>query len=153
MWSFFSRDSTKDFPYEIGEQVTEFNSKSIWSLHRAKKKNTNEDVSVFVYDIKNGSDTKLEIAKASIKRLKTLRHPSVLQFLDNYETDKILYFATEFVEPLGICIDNLEKDGTQRDLYLAWGIFQITVSVLCLIDLISIIQGFLLIISRELFPF
>lgn len=151
MWSFFSRDSTKDFPYEIGEQVTEFNSKSIWSLHRAKKKNTNEDVSVFVYDIKNGSDTKLEIAKASIKRLKTLRHPSVLQFLDNYETDKILYFATEFVEPLGICIENLEKDGTQRDLYLAWGIFQITVSFLIIFFLF--LNEMFFFVCRELFRF
>lgn len=129
MWSFFSRDSSKDFPYEIGECVSGLDAKSIWSMHKAKRKVTNEEVTVFVYDIKNGSDTKLEIAKSSMKRLKTLRHPSILQYLDSAETDKMLYVATEYVQPLGIYFDQLEKDSTQTDWYLSWGIFQITVSM------------------------
>lgn len=128
MWSFFSRDPSKDFPYEIGECVSGLDAKSIWSMHKAKRKVTNEEVTVFVYDIKNGSDMKLEIAKSSMKRLKTLRHPSILLYLDSAETDKMLYVATEYVQPLGIYFDQLEKDSTQTDLYLSWGIFQITVS-------------------------
>lgn len=126
MWSFFSRDSTKEFPYEIGEQVPGYETRSIWSLHKAKRKGTNDEVSVFVYDIKNGSEAKFEIAKAFLKRLKTLRHPSILQFLDSLETDKSLYVATEAIEPLGIYVTNLQTDGPQKDLYLSWGIFQIT---------------------------
>lgn len=128
MWSFFSRDSSKDFPYDIGEHVAGYDSSSIWSLHRAKRKNTNESVSVFVYEIKSGSEAKLELAKAMVKRLKTLRHPSILQFLDSLETDKMLYVATEAIEPLGNHINQLSSEGPQKDLYLAWGIFQITVS-------------------------
>lgn len=126
MWSFFSRDSSKDFPYEIGELVPGLETKSIWSLHKARRKNTTDDVSVFVYDIKSGSDTKLDIAKAAIKKLKTLRHPSILQFLDSLETDKVLYVATENVEPLGTYFEHLDMDVAQKELYLAWGIFQIT---------------------------
>ncbi|KAG4078021.1 hypothetical protein HA402_002072 [Bradysia odoriphaga] len=128
MWSFFSRDQSKDFPYEIGEQVHGLESKSIWSLHRGKKKNTTDEqlVSVFVYDIKSGSDTKLEILRHSIKKLKTLRHPCLLQFLDSLETDKVLYVATELVEPLGTYIEHLDMGSPQKDLYLAWGIFQVT---------------------------
>lgn len=38
MWSFFSRDPTKDFPYEIGDVIEGLNGKSIWTLHKAKKK-------------------------------------------------------------------------------------------------------------------
>ena len=38
MWSFFSRDPAKDFQYEIGEKVTGLEEKSIWILHRGKKK-------------------------------------------------------------------------------------------------------------------
>ena len=130
MWSFFSRDSSKDFPYEIGECVAGLDAKSVWSLHKGKRKGTNEEVSIFVYDIKNGSDTKLEITKCSVKRLKTLRHPSVLQFLDSFETDKVLYVATEYVQPLGCYIESLNGESPQNDLYLSWGIFQITVSVI-----------------------
>lgn len=146
MWSFFSRDSAKDFPYEIGEAVHGLEQRSIWSLHRAHRKNAGPissggggssgssgsgsdpaaEVSVFVYDIKSGSDTKLEIAKAAVKKLKTLRHPSVLQYLDSVETDKVLYVATERVETLGTYAAGMEMEAAQKDLYLAWGIFQIT---------------------------
>ncbi|XP_039958589.1 N-terminal kinase-like protein isoform X1 [Bactrocera neohumeralis] len=126
MWSFFSRDSTKDFPYDIGEQVPGLESRSIWTLHKAKRKGTQEEVSVFVYDIRSGSDAKCELAKAALKRLKTLRHPSILQYLDSFETDKTLYIATEAVEPLGTHIEKLASHGPQKDLYLAWGVFQIT---------------------------
>lgn len=126
MWSFFSRDSSKDFPYDIGEPVGGFDQYSIWTLHKAKRKTTLEEVSVFVYDIRSGSDTKCELAKAALKRLKTLRHPSILQYLDSLETDKMLYVATEAVDPLGTYFSKLGSDNVQKGLYLAWGIFQIT---------------------------
>ncbi|XP_013119364.1 N-terminal kinase-like protein [Stomoxys calcitrans] len=126
MWSFFSRDSSKDFPYDIGEPVAGFENHSIWTLHKAKRKATQEEVSVFVFDLRSGSDAKCDLAKAALKRLKTLRHPSILQYLDSLETDKLLYVATEYVEPLGTHIAKLSADGPQKDLYLAWGIFQIT---------------------------
>lgn len=138
MWSFFSRDSSKDFPYEIGELQPGLEAKSIWSLHKAKRKNSGDEVSVFVYDIKSGTDVKLELAKASVKKLKTLRHPSILQFLDSLETDKVLYVATEYVEPLGTLIDHLDMELPQRSLYLAWGIFQITVCHFCILQIISL---------------
>lgn len=137
MWSFFSRDSSKEFPYEIGDCVASLDAKSIWSLHKAKRKNSSEEVSVFVYDIKNGSDTKLEIAKSSMKRLKTLRHPSVLQYLDSFESDKMLYVATEYVQPLGIYLETVDRESQQNDLYLAWGIFQITVSAMQIFFLLA----------------
>lgn len=38
MWSFFSRDPSKDFNYEIGDPVSGLGDKSIWKLHKAKKK-------------------------------------------------------------------------------------------------------------------
>lgn len=91
---------------------------------------------MFVYDVKNGSEAKFELAKASMKRLKTLRPiPSILQYLDSLETEKVLYVATEFVEPLGNYVD-IPSESPQKDIYLAWGIFQITVSF----DIFSLIN-------------
>jgi len=46
---------------------------------------TGEEVSVFVFDIKSGSETQFDVAKTAIKRLKTLRHPSILTYLDSLE--------------------------------------------------------------------
>lgn len=82
---------------------------------------------MFVFDIRNGSETQFEIAKASLKRLKTLRHPSILTYLDSFESDKVLYLATEYVDPLASHMEKMTLEGTQKDLYVAWGIFQITV--------------------------
>lgn len=82
-----------------------------------------------MYDIKSGNDTQLEIAKVSVKRLKTLRHPSILTYLDSLESDKVLYLATEYVETLSNHLERLQLEGAQRDLYVAWGIFQITVNI------------------------
>lgn len=62
--------------------------------------------------------------------MKTLRHPSVLTYLDSLESEKILYLATEYVDPLGEHLEKLPLDGPQKDLYVAWGIFQITVCLL-----------------------
>lgn len=38
MWSFFSRDPSKDFAFEIGEPVLGLEDKSLWTLHKARKK-------------------------------------------------------------------------------------------------------------------
>lgn len=82
---------------------------------------------MFVYEIKSGSDVLFEAAKLAVKRLKTLRHPSILIYLDSLETEKVLYLVTEYVEPVGIHLDKLSLDEHQKDLYVAWGIFQTTV--------------------------
>lgn len=78
--------------------------------------------------MKSNSEASLEVAKASVKRLKTLRHPSILTYLDSLESEKVLYLATEYVDPLKEHLEKLSLEGPQKDLYIAWGIFQITVS-------------------------
>lgn len=43
MWNIFSRDSVKDFPYEITECPNYgFNNKSLWKLTKGKKKVNND---------------------------------------------------------------------------------------------------------------
>ncbi|XP_046688282.1 N-terminal kinase-like protein [Homalodisca vitripennis] len=124
MWSFFSRDVSKDFQYEILDKSACLSDDVIWTLHKAKKKGTGEEVSVFVFDIKSSNEVQLELARSAVKRLKTLRHPSILTYLDSVESDKVLYLATEYVEPLYEHLSTHEDQ--QRELYLGWGIFQIT---------------------------
>jgi SCY1-like protein 1 len=38
MWSFFSRDPSKEFGYEILEQLTGTEEYMLWKLHKGKKK-------------------------------------------------------------------------------------------------------------------
>lgn len=121
MWAFFSRDASKDFPYDIGDIVSEASDESIWSLHKGKKRvlillwnifkslhveniqdlqlkilrnlsfnhlqGTSEEVSIFVFDIRNNGENKIDIARATVKKLKILRHPSILTYLHSYEVN------------------------------------------------------------------
>jgi len=128
MWGYFSKDPTKDFAYESSEKVGEnyLAEKTVWTLFKGKHKTTGEEVSVFSCDTKTGaSTTQLELAKGAIKRLKTLKHPSVLTYIDSVETDQLVLLATEPVEPLILHLDTVTGTGAKRDYYLAWGVFQI----------------------------
>lgn len=42
-------------------------------------------MSIFVYDVKPGAEEQTQVAKAAFKRLKTLRHPNILAFIDGLE--------------------------------------------------------------------
>lgn len=48
-------------------------------------KGLEEEVTIFILESKNASPAEMDAAKASVKRLKTLRHPNVLTFLDSVE--------------------------------------------------------------------
>lgn len=124
MWSFFARDPAKDFGYEVGEIVPGLEAKSIWQLHKGKKKVTGQEVSIFVFELKGGNDVLLDTAKASVKRLKTLRHPNILQYMDSLETEKVVYLVTEYVEPLNQHLELSQKEEEKR-LAVSWGLFQV----------------------------
>ncbi|GAB6020512.1 N-terminal kinase-like protein [Chamberlinius hualienensis] len=127
MWSFFTKDPTRDFNYEIGELFPKLEDKSIWNIHKAKKKGTLEPYTIFALDMTtNGSETKMNLAKAAAKRLKMIRHPSILTYVDSLETDKVIYLVTEYVEPLEIYLSSSEMTKEQKQLTLSWGVHQIT---------------------------
>jgi SCY1-like protein 1 len=101
-------------------------------------------------DVKNASPAIVDAAKNLVKRLKMLRHPSVLTFLESvevftlqfngiplcyvyynyaifhvFQSDKAIYLATECVEPLEKYLER--RENPQGDLSVAWGLFQVTV--------------------------
>lgn len=128
MWGYFSKDPTKDFAYETSDQIGDLYlaDKTVWTLYKGKHKTTGEEVSVFSCDTKTGaSTTQLEVAKGAIKRLKTLKHPSVLTYIDSIETDQLVLLATEPVEPAILHLETLSETGPKREYYEAWGIFQV----------------------------
>lgn len=128
MWSFFTRDAVKDFPYEISNETEDTDNFSIWKLHQGKKKASGEVVSVFVFEVNSAaSQSMLETAKAAVKRLKTLRHPSILTYVDSLETEKLVYLVTELVVPLKQHLSKLHSlySTDQAKLAISWGLHEI----------------------------
>merc|ERR550517_1249252 len=63
--------------------------------------------------------------RSAVKRLKTLRHPSVLTFLAECDSPASVLLATEPVSPLSEHLGEILDRGPKREYYLAWGIFQL----------------------------
>ncbi|XP_060575730.1 N-terminal kinase-like protein [Ruditapes philippinarum] len=141
MWSIFSRDPAKDFAYVIGEKVAGLEDKSVWSLHQGKKKTGGDNVSVFVFDVKSSSESQTALARSSFKRIKTLRHPNILTFLDGIETDKVIYIATEPVTPLSTYIENNDAEQRKNQLSISWGLHKVTKGLSFLVNDCNLIHN------------
>ncbi|ROT76596.1 N-terminal kinase-like protein [Penaeus vannamei] len=124
MWSLFSRDPTSSFAYEIGEAVE--HTRSVWKIHRGKKKQNGDEVSVFICEGRDGTTAQLDIAKAAVKRLKTLRHPCILTYIDSLENEKLVYLVTEPVTPLLTWLKDSALSPSHRTNAVSWGLLQVT---------------------------
>lgn len=127
MWNIFSRDSSKDFPFEVTESPSYgFNNNSLWKLNKGKKKNTVQDVSIFEFLINDENLDASTLAKYAMKHLKTLKHPNIVTFLDSSEGKSTIYLCTEFVEPLQYFLSYQEDLHTNiMKPYISWGIFNV----------------------------
>ncbi|OQO02999.1 hypothetical protein B0A48_11283 [Cryoendolithus antarcticus] len=86
------------FPYTFGDRVDV--DQSIWTLHNGTRREDNSKCSIFSFDI-NANRSRLPIAKNTLRKFRTLRHPGVVKVLDTLETDQLIYIATERITPLG----------------------------------------------------
>ena len=103
--------------FEVGEPVESGLTLGGGSFALHSGQCNKKPVSVFV---SNGSD--LVASSAAVKRLKTLRHPSVVVYIDSIKVpDKSVSLATELVTPLLLHLRTLNE----CDNYLAWGILQV----------------------------
>ncbi|KAG8564022.1 hypothetical protein GDO81_016297 [Engystomops pustulosus] len=122
MW-FWSRDPARDFPYDITGEREELPGG--WGIQKGKKKAGGDPVSVFTYEIRPGAEEQTQAAKSALKRIKTLRHPNILAYVDGLETDKSLYIVTEPVTSLGTYIKSRADTGGISELEASWGLHQI----------------------------
>ncbi|KAK4053841.1 Nuclear aminoacylation-dependent tRNA export pathway component [Microbotryomycetes sp. JL201] len=108
--------------YTLGERVTQFDNRTIWTLYSGTRKQADlnaqrgpveqEDssqVSVFSFDTNtpaqaysSGADRKQQmvLARNALRKLRALKHPHILRFLDGSETDSSVWIITEPVASL-----------------------------------------------------
>lgn len=56
-----------------------------------------DEVSVFICEGRDGTTAQLDIAKAAVKRLKTLRHPCILTYIDSLEVRCMYVFISVYI--------------------------------------------------------
>ncbi|XP_030331383.1 basic proline-rich protein-like [Strigops habroptila] len=65
-----------------------------------RRRRTGPRCPVFAHSPAAGDAAATALARAALKRLRSLRHPNVLGYLDSLETEHTLYLVTEEVTPL-----------------------------------------------------
>ncbi|CAH2325292.1 N-terminal kinase [Pelobates cultripes] len=131
MW-FWSRDPARDFPYDIIGEREELPGG--WGIQKGKKKVGGDAVSVFTYEIQPSAEEQTQAARSALKRIKTLRHPNILSYVDGLETDKCVYIVTEPVTQLGTYMKSRTDSGGVSELEISWGLHQIVKALSFLVN-------------------
>ncbi|KAI6218666.1 hypothetical protein M3Y99_01695000 [Aphelenchoides fujianensis] len=115
--SFFSRDPKTAFPFEL---PTEASGVQCGVSHgdSHKKAEPSEKATCFWA---NAADPNL---KNQTQKLKTLRHPNVLTFFDSLEFDGTFYLVTEPCAPVDVYFERNQLTGSQQELFVSWGLYQ-----------------------------
>ncbi|BGP22651.1 other/SCY1 protein kinase [Rhodotorula toruloides] len=95
--------------YQLGDKVLAYEGKSIWTQWSGTKKDDSSPVSVFSFDLSTPSHISshdrrslFPLARNAFRKLRALRHPNILKFLDGSETDNAIWVVTEPVRSLAL---------------------------------------------------
>uniref|UniRef100_A0AC35UFA0 Protein kinase domain-containing protein n=1 Tax=Rhabditophanes sp. KR3021 TaxID=114890 RepID=A0AC35UFA0_9BILA len=117
--SFFNRDPKYSFAYDVSaESKYQENGLQIGSTF--KKSDTSIIGTYFSVCASKGSGL-----KSQIQKLKTLKHPSILAYVDSLETGDKIYLITEECKPLKAYIDEANLSSIQYEMFVSWGMYQI----------------------------
>ncbi|KAM0753621.1 hypothetical protein T439DRAFT_377790 [Meredithblackwellia eburnea MCA 4105] len=112
--------------FTLGEKVSSYDGKSIWSLYDGIKKDDSSTVSIFCFDsaavpahTSSTSDRRAlsPLARNALRKLRTLRHPNILKFIDGSETDSAVYIVTEHVRSLAVELNSREGVADESKVY------------------------------------
>ncbi|KLO19476.1 ARM repeat-containing protein [Schizopora paradoxa] len=132
-----------NLPFTLGDKVSFYEGKTIWTLYDALKRDDSSPVSVFYFDANQpGKRNQLPLAKNALRKLRTVRHPDVLKFIDAVESDTSVYIMTERVQPLGKALQALSSKGEkEKEEWLMWGLQRLSTALAFVNDPCSSTHG------------
>lgn len=118
-----------NLPFSIGAKVSTLHQAC--TLYDATKREDGSPVSVFEYNCGDASNRDLlPLAKNSLRKLRTTRHPDVLKFVDAVDGEGTIYIVTERVRPLASVLESwTSKTSEEREDYLIWGLHRLSVAL------------------------
>uniref|UniRef100_A0A0K3CH41 FGENESH: predicted gene_7.86 protein n=1 Tax=Rhodotorula toruloides TaxID=5286 RepID=A0A0K3CH41_RHOTO len=115
--------------YQLGDKVLAYEGKSIWTQWSGTKKDDSTPVSVFSFDLSSPSHISshdrrslFPLARNAFRKLRALRHPNILKFLDGSETDSAIWIVTEPVRSLAL---ELEGHGGLSEESKVYGLLHV----------------------------
>lgn len=86
-----------------------------------------ESISIFTFDKRNASSDQQALAKNALQRIKTLRHPNILKYIDSIDLPTHLHILTEQVLPL--TFEPIQLNDHVGQLAASLGLHQITTTL------------------------
>ncbi|OCF38137.1 SCY1 protein kinase [Kwoniella heveanensis BCC8398] len=136
------------FPFSIGERVPGLDSSSsIWEIREGVKRDDGTLLTLFIYDSTlppfqpGGKDRKvlMQLARNALKKLRTIRHPDVVKYIDSVETETHIYIAMERVRPLEGVLRDWETGGALagagstkgkgKEEWIGWGVKSVSTAL------------------------
>ncbi|CAK5025986.1 unnamed protein product [Meloidogyne enterolobii] len=119
--SFFSRDPRTSFPYSLPTETFTVLTQEQINVGKSLKKSEPQEKATCFWTL-NANSTSLKI---QAQKLKTLRHPNVLAYLDSLEVEGSFYLITEPCRPLAYYLSETKLTSTQLELVVSWGLYQV----------------------------
>ncbi|EKX44850.1 hypothetical protein GUITHDRAFT_163464 [Guillardia theta CCMP2712] len=118
----------------------------LWKIHEGKLKENGAQVSVFSWEMTaNSSDSELAAAKNALRRIKTCRHPHVLQYIDGHDPgdsakagSKVL-IVTEHVKLLDT--STFQEHASQNKEGIVWGLYGVANAIQFINEDCKLIHG------------
>ncbi|WVQ84322.1 hypothetical protein IAT38_006474 [Cryptococcus sp. DSM 104549] len=136
------------FPFSIGDRIPGLDShSSIWEIREGVKRDDGTPLTLFIYDSTlppfqpGNKDRKVlfQLARNALKKLRTIRHPDVIKYIDSIETETHIYIATERVKPLegvlrewntgGSLAGTGSSKGKGKDEWIGWGVKSVSTAL------------------------
>ncbi|WVR07770.1 hypothetical protein IAU60_004813 [Kwoniella sp. DSM 27419] len=136
------------FPFSIGDRIPGLDSSSsIWEIREGVKRDDGTPLTLFIYDstlppLQPGNKDRkalFQLARNALKKLRTIRHPDVIKYLDSVETETHIYIATERVRPLegvlrdwetgGSLVGSAGSKGKAKEEWIGWGVKSISTAL------------------------
>ncbi|KAH8925764.1 ARM repeat-containing protein [Atractiella rhizophila] len=110
--------------YTLGEKQPVWDTNCIWQLFNGVRKDDQLPVSIFHFDANTSPSGRsiLPLAKNHLRKLRSIRYPDVLKFLDASETDHQVWVITERVVPLNM---KLGEPDVATEEWKIWGLARI----------------------------
>ena len=126
------------FPFTMGSEITATFPSPHWRVFTASHASTGEAHTVFSFEKARHDSATLLLARNALQKLKTLRHPSILRYVDSSDTASHLLIATEACTPFQ---HDFARGDRQREYGMALGLYSVTKAVSWLNNDCKLVHG------------
>ena len=114
------------FPFTLGSEIIAPHPSPHWRVFSAVHSSTNEPHTVFSFDKARHDSASLTLARNALQKLKILRYPNILRYVDSSDTATHLLIATEACSPFQ---HDFVRGDRKKEYAMALGLYSVTKAV------------------------